>query len=148
MTADFLKLTVVEKMDENGKRALFSKDCMECVYLSHVKWQSYGSRQDNRRLYCLKEYQKRCGSTLNINIMLLSVSTPFGSFEETTLKHQVDCQLRRSTSLRYPKVPSNMSELVLRSAVKQLTSLWLWAPVRFKASSLFLFEYAFLPGKM
>ncbi|CAK8989678.1 Uncharacterized protein SCF082_LOCUS1914 [Durusdinium trenchii] len=41
MTADFLKLTVVEKMDENGKRALFSKD--------------------NRRLYCLKEYQKRCG---------------------------------------------------------------------------------------
>lgn len=39
LEAGFLKLTVVEKKDENKRLALFSKD--------------------NRRLYCLKEYQKR-----------------------------------------------------------------------------------------
>ena len=40
LTAEFLKLTCVEKEDEYKRYALFSKD--------------------NRRLYCLKEYQKRC----------------------------------------------------------------------------------------
>lgn len=42
MTAEFLKLIVVEKADASGQRALYSKD--------------------NRRLWCLKEFQKREGS--------------------------------------------------------------------------------------
>ncbi|CAK9008157.1 unnamed protein product [Durusdinium trenchii] len=42
MQADFLKLTVVLKMDSQGQKALFSTD--------------------NRRLYCLKEYQREIGN--------------------------------------------------------------------------------------
>ncbi|CAE7498517.1 unnamed protein product [Symbiodinium natans] len=41
MTDEFLKLTVVEKSDSKGNPALYSKD--------------------NRRLYCLQEYQRRIG---------------------------------------------------------------------------------------
>eukprot|EP00930_Biecheleria_cincta_P043214 TRINITY_DN29699_c0_g1_i1.p1 TRINITY_DN29699_c0_g1~~TRINITY_DN29699_c0_g1_i1.p1 ORF type:complete len:468 (-),score=74.56 TRINITY_DN29699_c0_g1_i1:33-1436(-) len=52
MTAEFLKLTVVEKSDEKGQRALYSKD--------------------NRRLWCLKEYQRRSsGKPVPIRVRIL-----------------------------------------------------------------------------
>eukprot|EP00931_Biecheleriopsis_adriatica_P074449 TRINITY_DN484_c0_g1_i1.p1 TRINITY_DN484_c0_g1~~TRINITY_DN484_c0_g1_i1.p1 ORF type:complete len:519 (+),score=78.69 TRINITY_DN484_c0_g1_i1:45-1559(+) len=52
MTADFLKLTVVEKLDSRGQRALYSKD--------------------NRRLWCLKEYQRReSGRPVPVRVKIL-----------------------------------------------------------------------------
>ncbi|CAJ1430174.1 unnamed protein product [Effrenium voratum] len=52
MTSPFLILTVVEKADSRGRRALYSKE--------------------NRRLYCLKEHQKRVGGELPVRVRILA----------------------------------------------------------------------------
>jgi len=53
MTDEFLKLTVVEKSDAQGNPALYSKD--------------------NRRLYCLHEYQRRiCAERVPVRVRILA----------------------------------------------------------------------------
>ena len=53
MKDDFLKLTCVEKADTKGSPALYSKD--------------------NRRLYCLQEYQRRiCGEPVPVRVRILA----------------------------------------------------------------------------
>lgn len=54
LTADFMKLSVIEKRDRHGKLALFSID--------------------NRRLLCLKKHQQRCKSIVMARVRVLRYS--------------------------------------------------------------------------